>query len=232
MHILLVEDEQIVAALMSEILRQNGYRISVAGTGAEMHTHLRGSDAPDLILLDLTLPDEDGIVLARQVRAMTDLPIIVVSGREKLDDRLAALESGVDDYITKPFAPEELLVRIKNLLKRSYHNGDGRSLADSSLLSIGSLRINTGTREVWAEGGGPVELTGSEFDLLLALANAKGRALSRDFLLDAINRGQEPPSSRVVDVLIGRIRKKIEADPRKPKMIRTVTNLGYRLAAE
>lgn len=228
MQILVVEDNEQIARLINVILEGEGYRVKWVVDVASAHDVLRSSDPPDLMLLDMVLPDEDGLVLARQIRTRSSIPIMVLSAREKLSDRLAALELGVDDYMVKPFAPEELVLRVRNLLARAANGNAGNGTANDSVI-VGKIHIDGAARQVSYNGDRPVSLTTSEFDLLMALAKSPGIVLSRGRLIDAINRGNEPPSSRVVDVLVGRIRKKFGAVSDDETLIETVSGVGYRL---
>ena len=228
-HLLIVEDEEFVQALIAAYLKKEGFRISLALTGKEMFAVLEKEDI-DLILLDLNLPDEDGLALARRVRSRSSVPIIVLTAREGRDDRLSALSMGVDDYLNKPVDPEELALRVHNVLGRS-GNTERQGKADDGIRFAGWTLDGAG-RTLTAPDGGTVDLTQAEFQLLSALARAPNRVLSRAQLLDAMAPFGESASDRVVDVMISRLRKKMERNPSKPEMIITVTGFGYKLAAQ
>ena len=215
-------------------MQNDGFKVSLAATGKEMLACI-DSKAIDLVLLDLGLPDEDGLVLARQVRARSSLPIIVVTARKEQKDRLAALEIGADDYLTKPFDPEELTLRVRNILGRA---GDGSNTnAEEALRERTEVfkflgwALDAGGRSLTGPDGGKVTLTRAEFNLLTSLAKAPNRVLSRDYLLDAVSQDADAPTDRLIDILISRVRKKIEPNPKKPEIITTVVGCGYKFSA-
>ena len=215
-------------------MQNDGFKVSLAATGKEMLACI-DSEAIDLALLDLGLPDEDGLVLARQVRARSSLPIIVVTARKEQKDRLAALEIGADDYLTKPFDPEELTLRVRNILGRA---GDGSNTnAEEALRERTEVfkflgrTLDAGGHSLTGPDGDKVTLTRAEFNLLTSLARAPNRVLSRDFLLDAVSQDADAPTDQLIDVLISRVRKKIEPNPKKPKIITTVVGCGYKFSA-
>jgi DNA-binding response OmpR family regulator len=215
-------------------MQNDGFKVSLAATGKEMLACI-DSEAIDLVLLDLGLPDEDGLVLARQVRARSSLPIIVVTARKEQKDRLAALEIGADDYLTKPFDPEELTLRVRNILGRA---GDGSNTnAEEALRERTEVfkflgwPLYAGGHSLTGPDGDKVTLTRAEFNLLTSLARAPNRVLSRDYLLDAVSQDADAPTDRLIDVLISRVRKKIEPNPKKPEIITTVVGCGYKFSA-
>ncbi|MFP6732416.1 MAG: response regulator transcription factor [Rhodospirillales bacterium] len=210
-HLLIVEDDELVQSLLAAYMKGEGYKVSYAGTGKEMMATLNAENI-DLILLDLGLPDEDGLTLTRQIRARSSIPIIVITQRQSREDRLAALELGADDYLTKPFDPEELVLRVHNILDRAKDGGGGRR--QSNVIECGGWKIDAGARSVTGPIGQDITLTNAEFNLLAALAKAPNRVLSRDYLLDAVSRSDDAPSDRLIDVLISRVRKKIEDEPK------------------
>ena len=224
-RVLIVEDDEMVQSLLAAYLEDEGFAVSCALTGGEMWAVLN-RETVHLILLDLTLPDEDGLVLARQVRARSTVPIIVLTARRGQDDRLAALDIGADDYMTKPFDPRELILRIRNLLGRS-----GGDALEVSVLRFEGWVLDVAGRSLTAPDGRDVALTPGEFNLLAALAKAANRVLSRSFLLDAVSQGADIPSDRMIDVYVSRLRRKIEANPGKPRLIVTIPGHGYKLAA-
>jgi DNA-binding response OmpR family regulator len=215
-------------------MQNDGFKVSLAATGKEMLACI-DSEAIDLVLLDLGLPDEDGLVLARQVRARSSLPIIVVTARKEQKDRLAALEIGADDYLTKPFDPEELTLRVRNILGRA---GDGSNTnAEEALRERTEVfkflgwTLDAGGHSLTGPDGDKVTLTRAEFNLLTSLARAPNRVLSRDYLLDAVSQDADAPTDRLIDILISRVRKKIEPNPKKPEIITTVVGCGYKFSA-
>ncbi len=226
-HLLIVEDDELVQSLMGAYLQRDGFAISLAATGKEMLASI-DSERIDLVLLDLGLPDEDGISLARQVRARSDLPIIVITARTGKSDRLAALEVGADDYLTKPFDPDELVLRVRNILGRA-GTADTPSIRSEVYRFVG-WTLDMDARAVTDPQGGAVAFTRAETNLLAALVKAPNRVLSRGHLLDAVSHDADSPTDRLIDVLISRIRKKIEPDPKKPSLVTTVVGCGYKFS--
>ncbi len=224
-NILIVEDDIAVQTLVAGYLETQGFGVRVADRGEALLKHL-GSESLDLVLLDLNLPDEDGLVLVRQIRARSSIPIIIMTVRADQADRITGLEIGADDYVIKPFHPRELVARVRNVLRR---HGEGAAPGGAPLQFDGWV-LDPDARTLTAPDGRPVTLTGAEFDVLTALARATGRVMSRHQLLDAAAHGGDPPSERAIDVLISRIRKKVEENPRSPRMIVTVQGHGYKLA--
>jgi len=215
-------------------MQNDGFKVSLAATGKEMLACI-DSEAIDLVLLDLGLPDEDGLVLARQVRARSSLPIIVVTARKEQKDRLAALEIGADDYLTKPFDPEELTLRVRNILGRA---GDGSNTnAEEALRERTEVfkflgwTLDAGGYSLTGPDGDKVTLTRAEFNLLTSLARAPNRVLSRDYLLDAVSQDADALTDRLIDILISRVRKKIEPNSKIPEIITTVVGGGYKFSA-
>lgn len=227
-HLLIVEDDELVQSLMGAYLRRDGFAITLAATGREMLASI-DSERIDLVLLDLNLPDEDGLSLARRVRARSGLPIIAITAREGKSDRPAALEAGVDDCLTKPFDPDELVLRARNLLGRAETSDS--PLTRSEVYAFAGWTLDMDARAVSNPDGGPVAFTRAEMNLLAALVKAPNRILSRTHLLDAVSHDADSPADRLIDVLISRIRKKIEPNPRKPVMVTTVVGCGYKFSA-
>lgn len=228
-HVLVVEDEEFVLALMGAYLGDAGFQISLAANGREMLA-LLDKEKVDLILLDLGLPDEDGLVLTRQIRARSSVPIIVLTGRTAQDDRLTALELGADDYLTKPCDPREILLRVQNLLERS-SGVASRPEIPSDIIHFGKWSLDLASHTVIGPEGEDVPLTPAEFNLLTCFVRAPNRVLTRDHLLDAVSRYGDSPTDRMIDVLVSRLRKKIEEDPRKPAFIVTIRGCGYKFSA-
>ncbi len=224
-RLLIVEDDLFVQDLLATCLRKEGYEVATASSGKTMYEALDREDI-HLILLDLTLPDEDGLVLARQLRTRSSRPIIVLTAREEQKDRLAALEIGADDYLTKPCDIQELALRIRNLLQRT----GGKSENDVVRFVGWTCDIGGGTLS--SPDGEDVILPNTEFDLLAALLMAPNRVLSRGFLLDAVSRGEDSASERMIDVLVSRLRKRFENDPKNPELIITVHGRGYKIAVK
>ncbi|HYD30942.1 MAG TPA: response regulator transcription factor [Azospirillaceae bacterium] len=228
-HLLVVEDEEIVLKLLAAYLEKENFRITRASTGREMMAVL-DHKVVHAILLDLNLPDEDGLALARIVRARSTVPIVVLTARTSRDDRLAALRIGVDDYLQKPVDPEELSLRLQNLLTRmSASRGLEPTGRLRGMIEFSGWRFDTSGRTLLSPDDRDVPLTPAEFNLLSALALAPGRVLSRSFLLDAVARTESSPSERLIDVLVSRLRQKIEPDRTNPRIILTVPGHGYKL---
>ncbi len=230
-HLLIVEDDEMVQALLAAYLENAGFRVSLAASGKQMLA-LVDSDPVDMVLLDLGLPDEDGLVLARQVRARSAVPIVVLTARKDHKDRLTALEIGADDYLTKPFDPAELVLRVRNLLGRADGGGEAAALPRAEVFRFAGWTLDCGAHTLAGADGAKVPLTRAEFNLLAALVRAPNRVLSRAFLLDAVSRDADAPTDRLIDVLVSRVRKKIEADPKRPRLIVTVVGSGYKFGGE
>jgi len=227
-HILLVEDDELTRNLLRAYLEKEEFSVSGASDGQEMIT-LLDQDQFDLIFLDLNLPDEDGLSLARRLRSRSPVPLIVLTSRQGQEDRIAALEIGADDYVTKPFDPLELVLRARNLLGRA---GALSGSADCNARTFAGWVLDLDARMLTDKAGAIVSLTRTEFNLLAAMAASPRRVLSRSHLLDAIARGSDSPSDRTVDVTVSRLRRKIEADPKSPGIIVTVPGLGYMFSAD
>jgi two-component system, OmpR family, phosphate regulon response regulator OmpR len=220
-RILLVEDDPRLAEMLCEYLGQAGFFITTAALGATALQCL--SDAQfDAVVLDLMLPDMDGLDLCRQVRTHSDTPILMLTGRGDAVDRIVGLELGADDYLPKPFEPRELLARLRAILRRRVR---GRAVAEGSL-HFGRLEIDTAARTVRVDGV-QRDLTGYQFDLLAALAAKAGRVLSRDVLMDLVKGEHLEAFDRSIDVHMSRIRAAIEDDPKKPRRVITVRGAGY-----
>ena len=220
-RILLVEDDPRLAEMLSEYLGQAGFHITVAALGAAALERLSSAQF-DAIILDLMLPDMDGLDLCREVRAKSDTPVLMLTGRGDAVDRIVGLELGADDYLPKPFQPRELLARLRAILRRRVR---GRTAAEQSL-HFGRLEIDAAARAVRLDGV-QCDLTGYQFDLLLALAEKAGRVLSRDLLMDLVKGEHLEAFDRSIDVHMSRIRAAIEDDPKKPRRVITVRGAGY-----
>ncbi|HIJ37973.1 MAG TPA: response regulator [Rhodospirillaceae bacterium] len=229
-HILVLEDEPATRALLASLLEAEGYRVTPAELGAQA-LELITQYSFDLILLDLNLPDEDGLFIARELRAKSDVGIIILTSRKEDVDRVVGLEMGADDYVTKPFFPRELIARVKNLLRRlTPARGGRRGEAGREIRHFEGWAMDLAKRSLTNAQGHDVNLTRAEFDLLTALVNSAGRVLSRDQLLDAIGSQFWTPVDRTIDVLVSRLRRKMEADPKSPTIIITSHGYGYKFA--
>jgi len=223
--ILVVEDEPRIAAIAADYLRHAGYAVIVARDGAEA-LHRVGASRPDLVVLDLGLPAVDGLEVARTIRAGSSLPIIMVTARVAEGDRLTGLETGADDYLTKPFSPRELVARVKAVLRRSQPRAiDGAG----ARLRLGDLVLDV-ERLTVTRNGDAIELTGSEFRLLATLARHPGRVFTRAQLLDGTGGADGESFDRAIDAHVKNLRRKIEPDSRRPRYVLTVYGVGYKAA--
>jgi DNA-binding response OmpR family regulator len=222
-RILVVEDEANIASFVAMYLQKAGYEVGVARNGAEALAKA-GADAPALIVLDLMLPDIDGVDVCRRIRQRSDVPILMLTARDDDVDKIIGLEVGADDYLTKPFNPRELVARVKSILRRSTTR---RTLPEGGFLEHGVLRIDSGRREVTVAGD-EVQLAPKEFDLLWELLDHRGLVLTRDQLLERVWGYTFAGDTRTVDVHVGQLRRKLgEACP-----IVTVWGVGYKVATE
>jgi two-component system OmpR family response regulator len=231
-HILVVDDDADVRELVAEYLGKNDMRVSAAGSGREMFA-LFDREAIDLVLLDLKLPGEDGMQLARSLRERATVPIVLLTGRNEEADRVMGLELGADDYVTKPFSPRELLARVRAVLRR-YQVQATLPQRDNTrrAFRFSGWELNLRTRRLLAPDGTSVELSNGEFSLLNALCRAPQRVLSRDQLLSMSRLHEAEVYDRTIDVQIRRLRLKIEADNAHPALIVTERGAGYRLASD
>lgn len=228
-HLLLVEDEPVTRRRMAEYFRNEGFLVSEAEDGSDMRRMLTGKNI-DLVLLDLNLPGEDGLSLARNLRVMEDVAIIMVTGRNDDDDRIVGLEIGADDYVTKPFNPRELLARVKNVLRRT--RDPGNAVAITGSFSFAGWNLDLSVRELIAPDGATVELTRAELDLLAIFIRESSRTHSREKLMPRVAHREWTPEDRTIDVLVRRLRQKLEKDAGNPQMIQTVHGVGYRFCEE
>ena len=232
LHIAVVDDEADIGLLLANYLQGHGYRITQLQTGRSLLA-LMQSDPPVLVLLDLGLPGEDGFAIARQLREHWRCGLVIVTGRGDSVDKIVGLEVGADDYVTKPFDLRELLARIKAVLRRIAPTGEtsGAAAAPGAAprdkLSFAGWVLDTAARRLLDPQGTAVALTTGEFELLLAFARHPGRVLSRDFLLEQTRGRESAPFDRTIDVLVGRLRKKIEADAEDPQLVKSVRGAGY-----
>lgn len=223
-RLLMIEDDHRLAAMVRTYLTEAGYQVSVADDGARGLAFL-DKQPFDLVLLDLMLPDTDGLEMCRRIRASSRVPIIMVTAKGDTTDRIVGLEMGADDYLAKPFEPRELLARIRAVLRRQGDAG-GPAAGPDRVLRFGRLDIDTGARQVSVDGK-PCVLTGRQYDLLLAMAQRAGRVLTRDQLIDFLGVEGGDSIDRSIDVHIARIRAVIEDDAHAPRRIITVRGAGY-----
>jgi len=224
-HILIVDDQREICDLVQEYLSSEGYRVSTAHDGAGMR-RLIAHDPVDLVILDLMLPGEDGLTLARSLREESSVGIIILTGRGETVDRIIGLEMGADDYLPKPFHLRELLARVKSVLRRASTRSADRQ-ASRPRARFAGWNLDLSTRELLSPSGEEVRLTTGEFDLLAAFVNNANQVLTRDRLLDLARNREAGPFDRTIDVQVGRLRRKLEDDPQRPTMIKTVRGSGY-----
>ncbi|BDG71647.1 MULTISPECIES: response regulator [Roseomonas] len=225
-HVLVVEDDGEMRNLIAKFLRQNGYRATGARDGREMWETLANA-AVDLILLDVMLPGQSGLDLTRALRAKTQVPIIMVTARGDETDRVLGLELGADDYIPKPFSRPELLARIRAVLRRAQGSDQRASGLVADRLLFAGWALDTRRRELMAPDGVAVDLSGGEYDLLLAFCEHPQRILSRDQLLDLARNRVSDALDRTVDVMVSRLRRKMEPTEESPTIIKTIRGAGY-----
>lgn len=232
-HILVVDDERRIRNMLSRYLVSEGFRVSEAQDGRAMRTVLDGNDV-DLVLLDLIMPGEDGLSLARQLRQRSEIPVIMLTGKGDLIDRVVGLEAGADDYIAKPFHLREVLARIRTVMRRAQPRGRAApakgSPAEATLgetLIFQGWRFDLLRRELRRADGQQVPLTAGEFDLLHVLARNPNRVLDRDHLMTLVKGRDWAAFDRAIDTQVARLRKKVESDPQNPQLIKTVRGAGY-----
>ena len=224
-HILLVDDEVSIQRTMAPLLRSQGYEVSVVGTARDALASVEG-ERPDLIVLDLGLPDMDGLEVCRRVRARWDTPIVVLSARGAEGDKVTALDEGADDYVTKPFGPDELLARVRAAIRRA----SGGETGDSGHLTRGDMTIDFDRRRV-LRGDAEIKLTPKELELLTLMARHAGQVLTHRVILKTIWGPHAVDQPEHLRVLMGQLRKKIEPDPARPRYLLTEPWVGYRFAA-
>ncbi|MCO5163201.1 MAG: response regulator transcription factor [Mesorhizobium sp.] len=218
-EILIIDDDARLAAMLSDYLTTNGFVVATAGSGRSGVEALRRRP-PAAVILDVMLPDIDGFETCRQIRAFSDLPVLMLTAKGEETDRIVGLELGADDYLPKPFNPRELLARLKAILRRRGAGDNHR------ILRFGRLEIDPGSRSVKIEGE-ERSLTSHQFDLLVALAENAGRTLSREQLMDMVKGEELEAFDRSIDVHVSRIRAAIETDPKNPRRLITVRGAGY-----
>jgi len=226
-HILIVDDQKEICEVVQEYLSGEGYKVSAAHDGPGMRRAMQ-SNRIDLVILDLMLPGEDGLTLARSLRDESSVGIIILTGRGETVDRIIGLEMGADDYLPKPFHLRELLARVKSVLRRVSSRSDKeKPAAQRHRARFAGWNLDLATRELLSPDGTEVRLTTGEFDLLAAFVNNANQVLSRDRLLDLARNREAGPFDRTIDVQVGRLRRKLEDDPERPTLIKTVRGTGY-----
>lgn len=223
-NILIVDDDKALRELLVRYLTENGYAVTAVNDGTQMHDALKDT-SPQLIILDLMLPGDDGLTLARQIRHERNTPIIMLSARGEEVDRIVGLEVGADDYLPKPFNPRELLARIRSVLRRST-NIASDTASNNTFRKFGPFHLSIQTRQLF-KNDEEIILTSGEFTLLEVFAGNANRVLNRDSLLQLLKGYEHQPYDRSIDVRITRLRRKIEPDPTNPIYIRTVWGKGY-----
>src|SRR5579864_6395247 len=233
-HILVVDDDERIRTMLRRYLSEEGIKVSDAADGAAMRTIL-DRETIDLVLLDLVMPGEDGLTLARGIRQRSAIPIIILTGKGDLIDRVVGLEAGADDYIAKPFHLREVLARIRTVLRRAQATPVTEPTAASepdAVLNFQGWRLDQLKRELRRPDGRLVPLTTGEFELLRVLARNPNRVLNRDQLMDLVKGREWEAYDRAIDTQVVRLRRKVERDPGNPEMIKTVRGAGYVFAAE
>ncbi|WP_177420655.1 response regulator [endosymbiont of Lamellibrachia barhami] len=225
-RLLVVDDDRKLRELLIRYLGQEGFAVHGVEGSVAMDGYLERSQV-DLIILDLMMPGEDGLSIARRLRSNGEIPIIMLTARGEDIDRIIGLEMGADDYLPKPFNPRELLARIRAVLRRRQLPGQSDRAAETKeSFSFGDFTLDFQTH-VFSKGGEEIPLTGGEYTLLEALARSPNRVLTRDYLVETLKGYERMPYDRSIDVRVTRLRKKIEADPTNPRYIRTIWGKGY-----
>ncbi|UIJ45335.1 response regulator [Sphingomonas cannabina] len=229
-HILIVDDDRQIRTMLARYLGDNGLRVTSAADGRQMG-ELTGRYRFDVVVLDVMMPGDDGFTLCQRLRATSTVPIILLTARGDDTDRVIGLELGADDYVPKPFNPRELLARIRAALRRAAMSAAPPREHAAGRVRFAGWTLDTGRRTLISPAGSLVELTTGEFDLLVALVQHPQQVLSRDQLLDYVHGRSSLNIDRSIDVQVSRLRRKVEADPQAPALIKTVRNGGYFFSA-
>lgn len=230
-HLLLVDDERSIREPLAQYLAKNGFRVTAVADAADARVRLV-ANAIDLVILDIMMPGEDGLSLCRHIRETSDTPVILLTAKSEETDRIVGLEMGADDYVLKPFSPRELIARIKVIFRRVASGGQRQHAPDGASFAFAGWVLKTQERTLVDSEGVSLPLSTAEYNLMLAFTTRPNQVLSRDQLLD-ITQGREANAfDRAIDNQISRLRRKIEADPKNPLLIKTVWGGGYTLAAE
>ncbi|WP_295978512.1 response regulator [uncultured Variovorax sp.] len=230
-RILVVDDDADIRELLSDYLSNAGYKVETASSGAHMHRQIR-QQAISLVVLDVMMPGEDGLQLCRDLHAQGGPPVILLTARGELLDRIIGLEMGADDYLPKPFDPRELLARIKVVLRRIHSFPPAREAEEAATIYFAGWQLDTRTHQLLSPGKVVVPLGSSDYRVLRLLAQNAHRTLSRDFLIEHVFGKERAPFDRAIDVCISRLRVSLQDDARKPTMIRTVRHAGYVMAVD
>ncbi|CDZ49120.1 response regulator [Neorhizobium galegae] len=226
-NILVVDDDPRIRQMLTRYFEGEGYAVSAVSDGQEMRVQLKRQEI-DIILLDLSLPGgQDGFDLAREIRMQSDIPIMMLTGRDDVVDRIIGIEIGADDYIAKPFHLREVHARLKSILRRRQPAQPKQEENEEKIVRFEGWALNLSRRQLLSAEDGEVELTTGEFDMLAAFVQHAGRVLTRDFLMDATRGRQLDAFDRTIDAQIVRLRRKIEADAKHPQLIKAVRGVGY-----
>jgi two-component system OmpR family response regulator len=229
-HVLVVDDDLEIRSLLRDYLQKNGYRVTEVGDGKGMWAALDAA-RPDLIVLDVMLPGDDGLTLCRDVRARAQIPIIMLTARGEETDRIVGLEMGADDYLAKPFSPRELLARIKSVLRRARTLPDNLQPDAARRIGFAGWTLDIATRNLLSPAGVVVVLSGTEYKLLRIFLAHPNRVLNRDQLIDLMLSRDASPFDRSIDVQVSRLRHRLSEDAKEPAIIKTVRGEGYSFAA-
>lgn len=230
-RILVVDDDPRICRLLSRFLTHEGYAVATAADGEEMRQRL-AEEAPALVLLDLKLPGEDGLTLARELRTQSDVAIVILTGKTDTIDKVVGLEVGADDYVTKPFEERELLARIRSVLRRmSKPAADPVDRSEQQIARFGGWSLDLDAQELTSPEEKDVRLTSYEYQLLATLVRNPNRVLNRDQIMDAIAGREWTPLDRSIDVLVRKLRQKLGEDPQNPRLIKTIRGAGYKFTA-
>jgi two-component system OmpR family response regulator len=229
-HILVVDDDTEIRSLLREYLQKQGYRVTAVADGRGLRAAMANSH-PDLVILDLMLPGEDGLTLCRELRARSEVPVIMLTARGEETDRIVGLELGADDYVAKPFSPRELLARIKSVLRRARSLPDNLKNEESGMFRFAGWTLDAATRNLTSPAGVVVALSGTDFRLLKIFVDHPNRVLTRDQLVDLMLARDAGPYDRAIDVQVSRLRQRLGEDAKEPAIIKTVRGQGYVFAA-
>ncbi len=229
-HILVVDDDREIRNLLGEYLQKQGYRVTAVADGKGLRAAVDIS-RPDLIILDLMLPGEDGLTLCRELRARSAVPIIMLTARGDETDRIVGLELGADDYVAKPFSPRELLARIKSVLRRARALPENIKTEEAGIFRFAGWALDAATRNLTSPQGVVIALSGTDFRLLKIFVEHPNRVLTRDQLIDLMLSREAGPYDRAIDVQVSRLRQRLGEDAKEPAIIKTVRGQGYVFAA-
>lgn len=227
-HLLVVDDDERIRLLLQKYLIRNDFLVSIARDAAHARRLLIGLEF-DMIILDVMMPGEDGVSLTQDLRRTANIPILLLTAKNEIDDRIAGLEAGADDYLAKPFEPKELLLRINSILRRLPDQKEEKILP--KIITLGPARYNLERGELW-HGENQIRLTATEGQLMRIFAASAGEPVTRAHLVSEMGRGADLAQDRAIDVQITRLRRKIEANPKEPRYLQTVRGSGYMLTTD